>query len=1707
MIKLHGTSIDIDNNVNLLDNIIPDRNDILNKEDVDRIYNDYILINKELPFLANDIQESYKFQKYKLILHGILLCGSKVTVIINKIKPYMDCFYNSDIDDYKNINRYSNIMKESNIVHHRCKIVTGRDYILYNHEIKKYVRIYFNTLQNRQEMIKVCSKSKIKTYSNAKTMYYRIVARERNINLAYWNTLINYKLVQSNIFKSKYVIEVSVKDINALDTTPYETNDEFNDIKSEYINFDKSILAAFDIEMCPYNTNLFPSGKVPEDQLYMICITFHYVKQVESLLSVCIVSKPCDKQDDMLTIVCRDERTVLLVFSFLIKKFQPEFITEYNGSGFDWVAIVDKCKYYSILPYIIQDMSITTIPDKHLSDLNNEDKLGFYYTEEGNSEGQFKKTIKLGGGNGSFAVARNIKTNGIIPFDTMIVCKQLFPLEDSHKLNAMLAMSNLGSKDDLPIKETFRIFKSGTSSEMAIVAHYCYIDTYKLQQLILNHNVIQDRREVATLSSTSMYDSLYYAGGLKIRNLLMREGTKMGLFFDDNYKIQLTEEEKKYKYPGGLVFPPVRDLVAPNFRLDEFIKKEKIDILNTDLEIMKSFLLKYNEIIYIDRTMQNDDMMKELKELNNYDILIKYIRYIIHNDNRYPVTGLDFSSLYPSLIMTYNLDPSYLVRDENYKNYLESQGETFNKIEFTFNKKNVIAWTLAHNNDSTKYGLAAKVLIDLFNKRANIKKTMHPYEKKIEIMEKEVNNYNQLKEYHDTVFKFNYYNSKQKALKIFMNTIYGELGNNLSCLYALEIAGGVTSMGRYNLRFIKNHVEDKYKAFTWYGDSVVGDTPIIIKYKDQIKLMTIEELQDFLYFNNTYSVDMASKVQVNNKVYYANFNTDIQVLTETGYTPIKLLMRHYTQKKLYRVSTKHGSVIVTEDHSLLDEHKNKITPKDCIKNNNISLLHWNNENENDDRSLLEMLCDVYPSTIFNIPFIYGVLFRSGDYDEKKGWSLTCTNLSVLHKFKSIFEFIYVSSSVVIHKKKHKGFYHANICDTDKVISLIYVNLFYSGIYKKVPDSILNGATEQKISFLQGYYSSRFIKNKHIIWNRGQIGTQGLYLLFHNLNIDVQITTLDKFNINDDPNYTYDNAIYILSLSTEIKKYNTTKVEYLGKCITYVYDIETENHHFAAGIGRLVVHNTDSIYISANKSNFVDLDRNYFSYKITKLEYMTKLIERTFDIVKEYKTSINNALIADNLALFLKVAYEEVLYICCFINKKTYFGIPHKEIINFKPDKLFLRGIKEVRRGVSNILKNISSIILWKAVDINNVLTLQELVIEAVKNCFTTNWSHTDFIKTAVYKPTIQNVSVQTFMQRMRDINYDPLPEANERFKYVISKKFPYKYDELKGNQIALKQGDLWEFPERLIEQNMEIDFLQYFNGEVVGQLVALLTYIPEFNTYIVTDQDKELLTEKEIYIKILTTINKNATKYIEEIALQYSTPFTNKGHVFKQLSKKVKSFISYNQIYDNNTLQLINFTNGSSTNIDSLINELYKSINIIKITTIANKIYNKLCNTYTLNELMKYYSKNKKSVNSIYIQHINLLLNDNITKLTKYINSEKLHDILFNINNSNITNIVSYIKDVYNTQYICDNNLEISSITEYLDDNDIVDVTTNKSLYLNLTNIQYNYLKNIMNRIITYKKIILINTQINSEINYYYNKKNYNIVEPTNLSTNYITLF
>ena len=74
------------------------------------------------------------------------------------------------------------------------------------------------------------------------------------------------------------------------------------------------------------------------------------------------------------------------------------------------------------------------------------------------------------------------------------------------------------------------------------------------------------------------------------------------------------------------------------------------------------------------------------------------------------------------------------------------------------------------------------------------------------------------KEYDSICFDYNSLNSKQKAVKLYMNSFYGMTGQSDSPFYKLELAGGVTSAGRENIKLVAEFVKKKGFGIK-YGDT------------------------------------------------------------------------------------------------------------------------------------------------------------------------------------------------------------------------------------------------------------------------------------------------------------------------------------------------------------------------------------------------------------------------------------------------------------------------------------------------------------------------------------------------------------------------------------------------------------------------------------------------------------------------------------------------------------------------------------------------------------------------------------------------------------------------------------------------------------------------------------------------------------------------
>src|SRR6266511_6245533 len=103
-------------------------------------------------------------------------------------------------------------------------------------------------------------------------------------------------------------------------------------------------------------------------------------------------------------------------------------------------------------------------------------------------------------------------------------------------------------------------------------------------------------------------------------------------------------------------------------------------------------------------------------------------------ENKRPVTGLDFASLYPSIIMNYNLSPEKMVSRLSEANALKRENKVLHNIEFRFNSRDVRAWTIRHENKSDQKGLFPKILENLLIMRNRVKAQLKLLGKKKDYM-------------------------------------------------------------------------------------------------------------------------------------------------------------------------------------------------------------------------------------------------------------------------------------------------------------------------------------------------------------------------------------------------------------------------------------------------------------------------------------------------------------------------------------------------------------------------------------------------------------------------------------------------------------------------------------------------------------------------------------------------------------------------------------------------------------------------------------------------------------------------------------------------------------------------------------------------------------------------------------------------------------
>jgi DNA polymerase elongation subunit (family B) len=155
------------------------------------------------------------------------------------------------------------------------------------------------------------------------------------------------------------------------------------------------------------------------------------------------------------------------------------------------------------------------------------------------------------------------------------------------------------------------------------------------------------------------------------------------------------------------------------------------------------------------------------------------------------VVSFDLTSLYPSLMIQYNISPETMIDDSNYKrkNFVEDMlNKKYKNDQY---KDDVCICPNGVYFRKNKQGIIPKLMEKFLSERKKYKKEMLECQKK----------YEETKE-KSWKYKAAFYDLLQKARKINLNSAYGAIGNNIFRYYDTRMAEAVTLSGQFVIRSI-----------------------------------------------------------------------------------------------------------------------------------------------------------------------------------------------------------------------------------------------------------------------------------------------------------------------------------------------------------------------------------------------------------------------------------------------------------------------------------------------------------------------------------------------------------------------------------------------------------------------------------------------------------------------------------------------------------------------------------------------------------------------------------------------------------------------------------------------------------------------------------------------------------------------------------------
>jgi len=1027
------------------------------------------------------------------------------------------------------------------------------------------------------------------------------------------------------------------------------------------------------------------------DKVTFIGSTFMRYGEPEPYFNHCLVLGSCDDINGITVQTTKNEKDLLLEWTRLIQKENPDIIIGYNIFGFDYEFMFRRAEEN----HCEEDFLMLSRKIGDLCAKRNKDtcQLSIENTKIQLATGEYD--------------LRYFKMPGRLQVDMYTYFRRDFNLP-SYKLDDVAGQ-----------------FISDDVKRIECVVDPVFGEITELYSQNLAGLHIDDFIHIELTSFTSDY----YKNGKKfkvidiVKNREVTETVK-GIEKTNKYNVIRIDGHHEIDRSKSIKWGMAKDDVTPQdiFRLangssaDRAIVAKyciqdcnlvhhlmnKIDVITGYVEMSRicsvpiSFLIFRGQGIKLTsyvakKCREKDTLMPDLEKSGSGDgyegAIVLPPKCSMYMDN--PVACVDYSSLYPSSMISQNLSHDSKVWTREYDlrgkllretgekdkngNYIYDNlpGYEYINLEFDTYKylspkdgaraiktkcgKMICRWAQFPDN---KKGIMTSILEELLYARASTRKLIKT--------EKDP-------------FMQNILDKRQLGYKVTANSLYGQCGARTSTFYEKDVAASTTATGRMMIIYAKRIIEEVYGDMVYetamhgpvkcnaeyvYGDSVANYTPVYVKdHCGSIDICTIEELAEKYGKGHWVTCREEGKQE---KEFCELSVYGVETWTERGWTKLHRVIRHVLapHKKMIRISTDQGLVDVTDDHSLLDIFANPITPNDVSVGT--PLLH----------NPLKDIC-------IDNPYI---------------------------RNKSIY------------------IYHCQ----DVITAAKYINY-------------LNSINRFEYHITAGEDNS-------------------------------VIVTLDMLKKS----------------STNIKKMQ--EIEYSG----FVYDLTTENHHFAAGVGNIIVHNTDSVFFTFNLQN-PETGENIRG---------KPALEMTIEIAQDAAQ-----LCTQWLKPPMELSYEKTLMPFILLSKKRYVGMLYEEDAN--KGKLKYMGLSLKRRDSCDYLKDTYGGILNILMKENNIKPAIDFLEKSLNDLIKGNVAMDKLMITKALRSDYKNpqqIAHRVLADRIgqRDPGNKPKPGDRMRFVHIVN-----------DTKKAL-QGEKIETPEFIVANDLKIDYIFYITNQLMKPLQQLL---------------------------------------------------------------------------------------------------------------------------------------------------------------------------------------------------------------------------------------------------------------------------------------------